>query len=326
MNEIRVGIIGFSEGNGHPFSFSAIINGYDDKAMAEAGWPVIHGYLQKKSPEDFGIEGVQVTCAWTQDFELTQKITRACKIKKACKNLNEFDGEVDAVVIARDDFESHFELALPFLKKGLPVFVDKPLSLHIKELRELTPYLKTGQLMSCAALRYATELDGIRESLPRIGPLKLLRGTVLLSWEKYGIHMLDGLFGLGHVGRNTESSTDWWNFHGQSLKPKWIQATPGPVDLFTIGTESDALVQISCLGAVPKTFEIGVWGAQGRMNAEVNDNFAMFKRMLEAFFKSIRNNKSAIDASMTLTLMRVLIGGRMSQLEKRAINLEEVVL
>ena len=35
---IRVGIVGLSEGNGHPFSFSAIINGFSDVGMAAAGW------------------------------------------------------------------------------------------------------------------------------------------------------------------------------------------------------------------------------------------------------------------------------------------------
>lgn len=27
----KIGILGVSEGNGHPYSFSAIINGYDDE-------------------------------------------------------------------------------------------------------------------------------------------------------------------------------------------------------------------------------------------------------------------------------------------------------
>jgi hypothetical protein len=38
----NVGILGLSEGNGHPFSFSAIINGYDDVGLTEGGWPGNH--------------------------------------------------------------------------------------------------------------------------------------------------------------------------------------------------------------------------------------------------------------------------------------------
>ena len=45
---MRVGMIGFSEGNGHPYSFSAIVNGYDKAAFDLSGWEVISGYLQKR--------------------------------------------------------------------------------------------------------------------------------------------------------------------------------------------------------------------------------------------------------------------------------------
>ena len=50
---IRVGMIGLSEGNGHPFSMSAIINGYSDTGLAESGWPVIHEYVKRRHPSEF---------------------------------------------------------------------------------------------------------------------------------------------------------------------------------------------------------------------------------------------------------------------------------
>ncbi len=63
---LRLGVVGLSEGNGHPFSFSAIVNGYDDAGMAASGWPVIHDYLRLRDPSEFGGLGAQVTHAWTQ--------------------------------------------------------------------------------------------------------------------------------------------------------------------------------------------------------------------------------------------------------------------
>ncbi len=71
-------------------------------------------------------------------------------------------GNVDAVIIARDDHETHLELARPFLEAGLPVFVDKPLSLDLEALRFFRPYLEAGKLMSCSGMRYARELDELR--------------------------------------------------------------------------------------------------------------------------------------------------------------------
>ena len=51
MKEIKLGVIGLSEGNRHPFSWSAIINGdFNEKAMAECGFPVIGEYLSVNRP------------------------------------------------------------------------------------------------------------------------------------------------------------------------------------------------------------------------------------------------------------------------------------
>lgn len=46
---IKVGIIGLhNKDNGHPFSFSAIINGYDKKNFKSSPYKVILDYLEKR--------------------------------------------------------------------------------------------------------------------------------------------------------------------------------------------------------------------------------------------------------------------------------------
>ena len=116
---IRTGILGYSDGNGHPFSFSAIVNGYDDEGFAAAGWPVIHNYLKAQGRDRFGIGDARVTCAWTQDPELTARLCAACRIDTACATPQDMIGKVDAVIVARDDWETHAQLAMPFLDAGL---------------------------------------------------------------------------------------------------------------------------------------------------------------------------------------------------------------
>ena len=41
MSDLRLGVLGLSEGNGHPYSWSAIFNGYDPQAMASCPFPDI---------------------------------------------------------------------------------------------------------------------------------------------------------------------------------------------------------------------------------------------------------------------------------------------
>ena len=44
--KLRLGIMGMSEGNGHPYSWSAIFNGYNSLEMEDCGFPVIPEYLK----------------------------------------------------------------------------------------------------------------------------------------------------------------------------------------------------------------------------------------------------------------------------------------
>ena len=65
---IRLAMLGMVDGNGHPFSWSAIINGrYDAAAMADCGFPAIPQYLAAEPPENLGIPGAQVTHVWCDE-------------------------------------------------------------------------------------------------------------------------------------------------------------------------------------------------------------------------------------------------------------------
>lgn len=289
---IRTGIIGFSEGNGHPFSFSAIVNGYDDQAFVAAGWPVIHTYLKAQGPERFGIPGVRITSAWTQDAELTKTLCIACKIETACATPKEMIGKVDAVIVARDDWETHARFAMPFLEAGLPVFVDKPLSLDDGELARFEPYLRRGKLMSCSGLRYAQELDELRS--PRaewtIGAPKLIEATVLNGIERYGIHMIEAI---------------------ASLDPAWGKATKVtrldvPHDGWVIELSDGVPLMLNCLGAVGKTFHVSLFGDRGHRHFDLHDNFSAFRRTLERFFEQVKSGVPAIDPDETLGIMRLI--------------------
>ena len=45
IKELKIGIIGSSDGNGHPYSWSAIFNGYNKKIMEDCEFPAIPNYL-----------------------------------------------------------------------------------------------------------------------------------------------------------------------------------------------------------------------------------------------------------------------------------------
>ena len=65
MKELRLGVVGLSEGNGHPYSWSAIFNGCDMAYMKDCGFPVIPEYLSKQRFPDDCIPDAHVTHIWT---------------------------------------------------------------------------------------------------------------------------------------------------------------------------------------------------------------------------------------------------------------------
>lgn len=303
---IRVGVIGVSEGNGHPFSFSSIINGFSDAGLADSGWPGIYDYVRRRDASEFGFDGFRVTHAWTQEKEITKKLCASALIEHAVEKPNDMIGNVDAVIIARDDYETHYSLAAPFLMAGLHVFVDKPLCLDAGELKAFRQYLDNGRLMSCSGMRYAKELDEPRAALKQYGELKLVRGAVLNSWEKYGIHMVDAIM---NVIRS---------------KPISVVALEASHVSLAVQMDDGCIVQIDALGDVPKCFRIDFFGTQNITTHEINDNFSMFRRAMWHFTDSVRTGRPAIDPECTLTSMRLLIAGRLARDQKRKVLLDEI--
>ena len=69
-----------SDGNGHPYSWSAICNGYSPVEMAASGFPVIPEYLSKQTWPEARLPDVAVSHVWTQDPATSNKIARAALI------------------------------------------------------------------------------------------------------------------------------------------------------------------------------------------------------------------------------------------------------
>ena len=192
MRKIQLGLIGTSEENGHPYSWSAIINGYDKKKIKKCGFPIIPKYLNKKNyPKDF-IKNAQVSHIWTQDVKISRKIASTTFIPNIVTKKENLIGKVDGVLIARDDYKNHYKISKPFLKAGLPVYIDKPISISLKNFEKIyNNEIYPGQIFTCSATRYSKSL-----SLPvlikkKIGVIKKIIATSPKNWDKYSVHIIE---------------------------------------------------------------------------------------------------------------------------------------
>jgi predicted dehydrogenase len=293
---LKLGVVGLSPGNGHPYSWSAIFNGYDLDEMATCGFPAIPEYLAKQVfPRDL-ISAAQVTHVWTQDKMISKKIAKAAKISCVVDHYSEMVGEVDGILLARDDAENHVKYAAPFLLAGIPIYIDKPLALNTADARGLFErQLYPGQIFSCSALRYAKEFQLSQSVLESIGEITHVHACVPNGWDKYAIHVIEPLL-LLIPNRG---------------KLKFSQAFPSG-DATTLVAEYAAGVQvlISAVGTSKCPISIKIYGKKGWKEMVFKDTYFAFKSALSEFISGVRKHREPIDLNFTLEVVSLIEAGR----------------
>jgi len=295
---LKLGVIGLSEGNGHPYSWSAIINGdYDAKAMEDCGFPVIPAYL-RANRDTLGIEGAQVTSVWTQDKKLTKHVAKASKIANPVEDMKDMIGQVDAVLLARDDPEKHVAMAKPFIKAGLPIFVDKPLAFSAKDLNYFDKQVAAGKfIMSCSCMRYSGGVQSCRDQVPGLGKLELALAVGKKDLRKYAIHYLEGLFAL--IG------------DPQAKTVRHISGKAGK-DVLYIEFANGLLAIINVFMDIAPGGELNIYGQKGVLKLDHGGSYPAFRNQLVEFIRSVREGKPRLDFAVTKNVIKTLIAARES--------------
>ena len=309
---LRLAMLGMVEGNGHPYSWSAIINGrYNRALMEQCGYPAIPKYLAAQPPDALGIDNSRVTHVWCEDAERARHVASACYIDHVAARPTDVIGLVDAAVIATDIGAEHLERAKPFVEAGLPVFVDKPLTTNAEHLRQFVTWRREGRkILSTSAMRYAREFDDLRPRLPEIAPVRLITATTPKSWARYGIHALEAVYPLVEPG-GWMSAT---NTGAEGAEIVHLRHAGGSE--IVIAAIKDL---VGCFGCV------SVYGAGGMVNARFADTFGAFKSQLIAFVDFVRTGREPFDFAQTVEQMKIIIAGERSRRSNgRTVLLSEI--
>lgn len=306
--DIRIAMLGMIEGNGHPWSWSAIINGYDREAMQACPYAAIPVYLGKQPHEEVFIPGARVTHVWCDDPADAPKVAAASRIEKVVARPEEVIGEVDAVIIATDDGADHVRRARPFVEAGLPVFVDKPMATTPDELRQFVAWNREGRtILSTSGMRYAPEM---RADFSELGELRWITSFTCKTWERYGIHALEAvspLLGRGFVSARAGSDEGGDVVH--------LTHTSGV--RLTIGALHDAY---GSFGAVH------LYGTKGDRALKLVDTYTAFRGQLLAFVEMLQSATRPLPFDETVELMAVLIAGIRSRERNGAVvSIQEIL-
>jgi hypothetical protein len=298
QREIRLAMLGMVDGNGHPYSWSAMFNGYDKEAMATCPFAGIPVYLGKEPASALCIPGAKVTHIWTDDPADAPLVAKASLIPNVVAKPEDVIGQVDAVIVATDKGHEHVARCRPFIEAGLPVFVDKPLVDNIADLKTMMEWERrdTG-LMSSSCMRYAKEFLPYRLSTHELGELRYASITTPKSWERYGIHALEGIYPILGPGFETVQNTGSIDRNVVHLKHRR-------------GVDCTIVANKDMYGAFGV---LQLCGTAGHATVALGDTFFAFKSQLEAFIAYLRTGVRPFPFTETVELMNLVIAGILSR-------------
>lgn len=304
-------MLGMTDGNGHPYSWSIIINGrYNAEALAKCPYAAIIDYISKQPKNTLGIEDVEVSHVWTDNPEDAKLVAKVAEIENIVEDPKDVIGEVDAVLVATDIGSEHVERCRPFVEANVPIFVDKPLCDNFSDLKIFQQWIDEGKpIISSSAMRYCKEYEPYHQSTYELGDLRYINVTMAKSWEKYGIHALETLYPIVGPG-----FTSIQNLGDKNRNIVHLHHSKG-IDI-NIANVFDMIGGFGLVSLV---------GTKSGIQIKSNDTFYAFKKQLESYVHYLRTGAKPVPWEETKELMKLVAAGIKSRQEGGIkINLIEV--
>ena len=295
MKYLKLGIIGLSPGNGHPYSWAAICNGYNKSEMSKCPFPVIPQYLNKQKFPDDQLKNAIVTHIWTQDKKLSTYIAQASKIPNIVNNLEDLIGKVDGVLLARDDAEKHLQLATPFLRAGIPIYIDKPIATNLKTLTEIFKLRKhRNQIFTCSALSFAKELKLSTQDKINIKNVKFIDAKIMKKWSTYAVHIIEPV--VTQLPKN--------------IKPtKFSKLKNGQINQLTVTWSNGLVTRFTTTGNVFTPIIFTYTNESTQIIKQFSDTFLAFKNALQKFVKIIENKDTPFSDKFVTQIVNLIEQG-----------------
>lgn len=169
---IRVGAVNID--TSHPMGFA--------DAMAKDGRMGYVGVYNDSFRPDAEVEG----------------FIRRYNLEKRCGSLEELAEMCDIGFIQGCDWDDHLRCAMPFIQRGKPVFLDKPMVGSLKDCRAVQGLVEQGAvILGSSSARYAYEVQEFL-AIPEAerGETVTVFGTAGVDEFNYGVHIAEAIGGL----------------------------------------------------------------------------------------------------------------------------------
>ncbi|MFH1614270.1 MAG: Gfo/Idh/MocA family oxidoreductase [Planctomycetota bacterium] len=264
------------------------------------------------------VSGLALVKVWDQDKTNAEEFARIFSPKPlVCLSLDEACEDVDMVFLAdsNTDGSCHLSLAMPSLKKGLPTFVDKPLSSNLKDAKEIVRLAKRHKapLMSASLLSQVPEGQQLRSRFSEIEPIEfaIIRNPGIgLDGRIHGISFAQNLFGPG---------------------VEWVESMgPNPLEYLHLHYPKShrCLDVLICHTRTPHCgLYCTIHSKRGLIHSPRIDDWRFIGggvRILNLLKKMVRTRKPPISYESMLELIKIVEAGKSAQKKGKRVRLKEV--
>lgn len=225
------------------------------------------------------------------------------------ESLDDLIGVVDGVLVIDDTGlgARHAELAKPFIAAGMPVFVDKPMTIDFEDTIQLFDLAEkhNAPIFSSSALRFPVELDP--DAIAVLGNISSIVSVGTGEWFNYGVHAVEV---MGTVTADTPASV-----HRHALPEK---------DVAVVTYESGLVGVVMTLRDAQYIFEVTVYGEHGAYSSRIDDGMGFYTNQMKEFVEMIETRTPPVTRAETLNVLSILHAGNRSAGEGRAVNISEI--
>ncbi len=290
-------------GSNHGTAFAAVFNGFDEEKAKGFGGTFVRAGRR--------LAGATVVKIWDPDKEAAAAIADICGIGTVTDTAEQCSDGVDAVLLVDDGSGAQWRYAEAPLRKGVPVFCDKPLAMTAREAAGVAKIAReTGtRFMSASSLRFVPDIVKLRAELPELGPVHLATAVCGNDLVYYGIHALSMIYAV--LG-------------------------PGAVSAINVGKPGTNVVRIRFAGDLEVVlmvvdrermrggYQINLYGEKG-WRSVTPDLKDLYSYLLEAFLDLVRTGKESFPIEDEVELIACLEAAERSLAFGREVTLAEVM-
>ncbi|MBE7031656.1 MAG: hypothetical protein E7401_01680 [Ruminococcaceae bacterium] len=109
---------------------------------------------------------IEVVGVYSDDMEAANKLNEDYGVY-AAKSYDEFVGKVDGIVITARHGDNHYKYAKPYIESGIPMFIDKPITISEAEALELKEELIKSGTKVCggSVCRYPKAIQELKKNV-----------------------------------------------------------------------------------------------------------------------------------------------------------------